>query len=408
MKRIIALTLILLLLLALCACGEEKDAPSTPTELNGSYVPSDVVTKPTEKTENKTEKPESTPADRKETTVQTPTLEDKFAAKWESASQEAQAFSNDAGTSIDVLREEITNAGARFGVGYVGYFEYIEETGIDFGQWYYGASALLAAQYPFVSEIDAAHTIGDEGHLYCILADDFAASIEVNDTDGETLYRAENGDPILLFCNRDGDAQTADITVTVTAMDGSVYTYTPTLDELGFPQLLIGDERQLLSWDFTPIPDDGFDLTNWLADGWGGVTAVGLAYDENGTSWWIDTWDGSVSYCLNFYLLESGDYDGEVVLECFYKDDPTLQAEWQGWWSIDTELDQPSRLNLSLALMNGADKASFQDVSVVTESYLAMVPLSGEYLLLVADGKNAALPIFPEGTQAVELTLAMG
>lgn len=85
------------------------------------------------------------------------------------------------------------------------------------------------------------------------------------------------------------------------------------------------------------------------------------------------------------------------MLECFYKDDPALQAERQGWWSIETELDQPSRLTLDLALINGADKEAFQDASTVTESYPTMVPPSGEYLLLVADNQNAALPIFPEG-----------
>lgn len=225
-----------------------------------------------------------------------PTLEDRFTATWivEDTEQPAQQFSNDAGTSIDVLREEITNADARFGVSYVGCFEYIEETGIDFAQWYYGASAPLAAYYPFASEINAAHTIGESGNLYCILGKNYEDAIKVTDSSGQTRYSASNGDPILLFCDNGSDGKTADLTVTITSADGAVYTYAPRLDEISFPELLIGDERQLLSWDFTPIEDNGsFDLENWFADGWGGVTAVGLACDENGTCWWIDTWDGS-------------------------------------------------------------------------------------------------------------------
>lgn len=348
--------------------------------------------------------------------MQMPTLEEKFAAKWESASQAAQAFSNDAGTSIDVLREEITNAGARFGVGYVGYFEYIEETGIDFGQWYYGASAPLAAQYPFASEIDAAHTIGDEGHLYCILAEDFASSIEVTDTNSETLYRAENGDPILLFCNRNGDAQTADITVTITASDGSAYTYAPTLDELGFPQLLIGDERQLLSWIIQPAEESTVSFDALLAEGWLGVNEYGLAGDDvlNPRIWSIYMWDEekqttvdfSLSFCPNPPV--SATVDGEALMQCFYENVSGVQAEWEGWWKIETELDQPSILQLDLMLMHGDDKAHYEAVPTLSESYWVMIHPNGEILLLIPQHGYSALPFMGEGVSGVELMLPMG
>ncbi len=322
-----------------------------------------------------------------------------------------QQFSNDAGTSIDVLREEISQSKALFGMAYIGYFDSAtaDETGIDFGQWFHAASSPLAAYYPFISEIDEAHTIGTEGHLYCIIAKDYESSIAVNTIDNsKMLYRAENGDPILLFCNRDGDVQTADTNVIITATDGTICQWEPTLDEMGYPELLIGDDRELLSWDFTPIPDTGFDLEGWISEGWLGPTAVGLAYNNYGTDWWINTWDNSVSYCLSFYLNENDSYDGEVILECFYAGDSSVQAKWQGWWRIETEMEQPSRLYLDLTLINGADMATFENAATVSESYLAMVPQSGNNLLLVADDVGAVLPIFPDGVQAVELTLADG
>lgn len=326
----------------------------------------------------------------------------------------SQQFSNDAGTSIDVLREEISQTTARFGVAYIGYYDRAtaEDSGIYIGQWFCAVSSPLAACYPFVLEIDEEHTIGTEGYLYCIIARDYDDGIAIQTIDGkEVLYRAENGNPVLLFCNRDGDAQKADTTVIITAADGTECRWEPTLDEnMDYPQLLIGDERELLSMDFTsaPFQNMGFEAEGWLDEGWSGPTATGLAYDENGTTWWIKSWDDTVSYCLTFFPGESGSYDGEVVLECFYADDYAVQAQWQGWWRIETELEQTSRLYLDLELMNGADMAAFENVGIVTESYLALVPVSGDYLLLVADDTGAVLPIFPEGVQAVELSHGVG
>lgn len=320
-------------------------------------------------------------------------------------------FSDDVDTSIDLLREEIGKNNARFGMAYIGYFDsaVANDTGNDFGQWFYAASSLLTADYPFVSEIDENHTVGTEGHLYCIVAQDYKSSISVTRKgDDKPIYTAQNGDPILLFCNLDGNAQKADTVVTVKTEDGTKYYWEPTLDDTGFPNLLVGDERELLSWDFTAISDKGFDLEGWLVEGWVGPTAVGLAYDSTGTDWWISTWDNSVSYCLSFRIKESDKYDGEVVLECFYEGDSTVQAEWKGSWRIETEPEQLSRLYLNLNLTSGKDRAAFKNVTTVSESYLALISQSGNNLLLVADNTDAVLPVFPDGVQAVELTFADG
>lgn len=61
-----------------------------------------------------------------------------------------------------------------------------------------------------------------------------------------------------------------------------------------------------------------------------------------------------------------------------------------------------------MALVNGADMASFENAATVLESYRVLISQSGDYLLLVADDIGAMLPIFPENVQAVELMRAYG
>lgn len=329
------------------------------------------------------------------------------------ASVSAGIFSKDANASIDAVRKDMTQTPSEptvFGVCYIGYFEYIEETGIDFDQWFLHTASPISERYSFLSEIDKNHTIGTKGHLYCIIAKDYNSSISVNSIEsGELLYRSENGDPILVFANRDGDTSKSDIAVTIKTPEGSEYKYEPKLDNLGYAETLVGDERKLLSWDLNAtLENNDFDLEEWLVNDWGGPTAVGLAYDKSGTDWWISTWDNSEKYCLSFYLDENGGYDGEAILQCFHEEDSTVQAQWQGNWRIEAEADQPSKLYLDMKLMSGADKSAFESSEIISESYRALVSISGNYLLLVADSKNAILPIFPDGVQSVELALADG
>lgn len=391
MKKLSALILILLLILSLCACAQQTSAPDSASDtyvsgtFNGNSGASEAPGNDRQKEPN--------------------TADSAFPAT------AAQQFSADAGVSIDVLREEINQYDSIFGIAYIGYFDHADETGIGFPQWFSSASSPLAAVYPFVTEIDKQHTIGTQGHLYCVIAGDYDFSIEVSSIDsGDVLYRSENGDPILLFCSQNGDAQIADTAVSITAKDGKEYRWEAALDEWSYPQSLFGDEYELLSLDFSQISDTGFDLEGWLSEGWLGPTAVGLAGDDvtGGTDWWISTWDSSVSYCMSFYPNSGDSYDGEVVLSCYYAGDTAIQAEWQGWWRIDTEMEQPSRLYLDLMLMDGSDMQSFEYASVVSESYVTLIPQSGNYLLLFADGITPALPIFPDGVPAVELTLGVG
>lgn len=208
----------------------------------------------------------------------------------------------------------------------------------------------------------------------------------------------------MLFCNLNGNPQVADTVVTIKTSDGTEYHWEPTLDNIGFPNILVGDERELLSWDFTPIEDTDFDWESWFAEGWSGPTAVGLAYDGNGTEWVVRTWDNSVTYRLCFYLDQSDKYDGEAELTCYYEGDSSVQAKWKGNWRIKTKAEQPSRLYLALTLTGGADRTAFQSASIVSETYFALIPQSGNDLLLVANDFDPLLPVFPKGVRAVQLS----
>lgn len=390
MKKAVSFLLTLAMILTLCACGAGEAAPSIPDRASSSFLGGSLGE--TAQPQTQTEQTAST-----ETTL------------WETQPfQPGQRFSNDAGTSIDVLREEIARAGAVFGVAYIGSYFQGEMT---YEEWFESAAYDLIGWYPFVSEIDAAHTIGTVGHLYCILARDYDAAITAQTLNGEVLYRAENGDPILLFCSRDGEGMISDTIVTVTTSEGAEYQWEAKLDGENYPQLLIGAERQLLSWDFTYVFDLGFELTGWLNQGWLGPTEIGLAGTDvfEGMSWWIITEDGTgTSYCLSFYPNAGSSYDGEVVMECFCGEDTQAQAHWEGWWRIDPVMDYASWLHMDLMLMDGTDKGAFETSSVISENYMTLISPSGEYLLLVADSTQTVLPLFPDRWRFCELALAMG
>lgn len=61
-----------------------------------------------------------------------------------------------------------------------------------------------------------------------------------------------------------------------------------------------------------------------------------------------------------------------------------------------------------LPRMDGADMAFFEDSSVISENFMALLAPSGEELLLVSDSTQTLLPLFPSGWRFATLSLAMG
>lgn len=318
----------------------------------------------------------------------------------------SQQFSNDAGTSIDVLREEITQTTtAVFGVAYVGYLptDLSQKEGDAFAQWLSEEAAFLNTYYPFITEIDSDHTVGTEGNLYCIIARDYESAITVTATDTkEVLYHSENGDPILVFANWNEELRSQDIVITVTANNIN-YQWYPSLDQNGYPNLLIGPERELLSWDFSLSEETDDSPETLLADGWFGPDES----DFGETIWWTDNEWNSVRYCLTFYGNANDSSDGEAVLECYFENDPHIQAEWQGWWRLEAESDQASRLELDLMLMDGVRKENFEPYSVISESYSALLSPSGTTLRIFLTEDTTNLPIFPDDGSSSKLVLSV-
>lgn len=389
MRKAVPLLLALVMLLSLCACGGEKPASTIPDQASPSYLGGSLAksTQPPIQTEPT------------ETTLPEP-----------QSSWPTQRFSNDGGTSIDVLREEIARAGAMFGVAYIGLYSQAE---MLYGEWFESTACGLADSYPFVREIDQDHTIGTRGHLYCIVGGDFGTSISARTLDGQVLYEADNGNPVLLFCNRDGEGLVSDTIVTVTTADGTEYRWEPRLYGENYPEPLIGPEGQFLSWDFTVVydMDMGFELTGWLREGWLGPTEIGLGGVDvlNPMTWWLlPEEENAASYCLTFCPNASSYYDGEVTMDCFYGEDTQVQAHWEGWWRVTTQMDYASWLDLDLVLMDGVDQQAFSDADVIAECFMTLLSPSGENLLLVSDSTQTALPIFPNRRRFCELTLAMG
>lgn len=402
MKEYISLLLAVCVLLCLCACGAAGQSPvsaadegETPSAaVTTELPPSPASVEPSSPAAETAASAEETPVPIPEpTTHEQPTV---------------QAYSDEAQISISLLRGDVDEAGAIFGVAYIGsYFP----GGTDYDEWFSSAAAALIAEYPFVSEIDAAHTVGSSGHLYCILARDYSTAITAQTSGGEVLYRAENGEPILIFCSRDGEGMLADTVITFSTAQGAVYQWSPRLDGMNYPELLIGAERQLLSWDFTCTFNTGFELTGWFNEGWLGPTELGLAGADvfEGMSWCIRTTDGTdVGYRLSFYPNAARAYDGEVGLECFYGGDTAVQARWEGWWYLDTTPDNASVLHIDMMLMDGADAGAYEGASVISENYLVLISPSGERLLLVAEDEFPVLPLFPDGWRFGELSLAAG
>lgn len=404
MKKIMVLILALAVILTLCACASSTPSGKIPVKETDEDTRKEAGEESQDSGEafsSESEEPSTTQSQPEpETQPDVP----------------EQQFSNDGAVSVDVLREEIDRAGALFGVGYVGYFEYHEELGVDFAQWYESTASPFSAEYPFFSEIDANHIIGESGYLYCILARDYGASVTVSDPDGQMLYSASNGDPILLFCDGGIDGQSADLTLTITAADGTACTYAPTLDELNYPQLLVGADRQLLSWIIQPEEETTISIDELFAAGWCGINDYGLAGDDvqNPQAWVAYLWDEekqttvefSLSFCPN--PSESGATDGEILMQCFYENESGVQAEWEGWWKVETEPDRESILRLDLMLMRGDDMAHYEAVPTLSETYWAMIHPNGEIILLIPQSGDSALPFMDRDAGCVELMLAMG
>ena len=81
------------------------------------------------------------------------------------------------------------------------------------------------------------------------------------------------------------------------------------------------------------------------------MTALGLAGSEDwGMGWFVETtaWETDLPayFSLRFYLED--ETGGMVELDWFYNDSDYADESWFGYWTIETVLDGPSYVTLSI------------------------------------------------------------
>ena len=410
-KQILALLLALVLLLSLCACVQK-----TQTEPNESRTSTDKVkmpTKPNKKTPEK--QPEEAPLQND--------MRDRTSRDEASDTQPVQyGFSQEAETSLGWLRDRIDFPMTMFGAAYLGYVGGLFDEGFEAGfpSWLWETNEAMLLEYPFIAEIDEEHIIGGAGHLYCIVPVDENATVAINRVQWnaqtqqeevtEVLYRSETGEPVLLFANLDGVAYEADTQLFITDSNNTYEWYPGLNAESRLAPALSYDYH---IWDFTEYTWQYAppSLAQWLADGWGGVTALSLAGSESyGMGWFYQTMVGQTDrvayFSLRFYHDdESG---GSVDLEWSYEGSSDFEEMWSGFWTIQTIPDGPSYVTLSLSLVGGNNYGVTDGPMYLCETYPLLISPSGTELLVGAGESGICLPFMSQSTTACVLTQAVG
>ena len=405
-RRVFALSLALVLLLSLSACAQVRQTATDESKMN-------------------TASKKTTEKQQEETVLQS--NGNDFASQDTAVDTEPvqYGFSQEAETSLGWLRDRIDFPTTLFGAAYLGYVGGLFDEGFETGfpAWLRETNEAMLLEYPFIAEIDEEHIVGGAGYLYCIVPVDANATVAINrvqwnektqtDEVTEALYRSESGEPILLFANLDGIAYEADTQVFITDSSGNTCQWYPSLDAMSYLAPCISEAGDYLSFDFTEYAwynaPAGFTLR--LADGWSGMTALGLAGSErSGMGWITETMAGETSryayFSLRFYLED--ETGGTVDLEWIYEDGDEFEEMWSGFWTIQTIPDGPSYVTLSLSLVGGKNYGVTDGPMYLCETYPLLISPSGTELLVGAGESGICLPFMSQSTTACVLTQAVG
>lgn len=407
--RISALLLALTMALSLCACGVN------PQTLRDALAQ-------TQAGSSRNESPEPSPPET--SGEKTPDTEAASTSR-PAASPGPGPGSEEARLSLQLLRDRLDCPGILFGVAYLGYVGGLFEEGFETGfpQWLWETNEAMLRVYPFIGEIDANHMAGGAGHLYCIVPMDENATVAINrvtwnektraEEITQVLYRSETGEPVLLFANLDDIPSQADTLVIITDNKGNTCQWYPTLDEQGCVVPYITEAGNYGSADFTEYgwQDAPPALAPWLADGFGGMTAAGLAgWEKDDMSCWliqapVGTSGRSAEFLLVFY---PGDETGGTV-DLYWKHEEATSVEgvWSGFWSIETVLEGPSYVNLTL-FHTGGESGTTTGTTYIDETYPCLISPSGLELVIGAGENGICLPFMSQDTDAYLLTLDEG
>lgn len=151
------------------------------------------------------------------------------------------------------------------------------------------------------------------------------------------------------------------------------------------------------------------ELSAWLRDGWLGPTALGLAGEQDtGQGWSVQTtaWDSSDNavFLLRFY---PGDEEGGMAeLDWRQESASEYEEEWRGFWTLQTQMDQPSAVTLSLSLVGGLHYGITDGPVYLCETYPVLVAPSGEELVFGAGENGICLPFLSPDTAPCVLSLS--
>ena len=406
-KQVLALLLALVLLLSLCACAQKAQRESN---------------KPKRTTTPDKEASEKQP----EETVSQSDMNDRTSRDKAADTPPVQyTFSQEAAASLGWLRDRIDFPMTMFGAAYLGYVGGLFDEGFEAGfpAWLRETNEALLLEYPFIAEIDEEHIIGGAGHLYCIVPVDENATVAINrvqwnektqtDEVTEVLYRSESGEPVLLFANLDSVAYEADTQVFITDNNGNTCEWYPSLDAMSYLAPCISEAGDYLSFDFTEYAwyNAPAEFSAWLADGWSGMTALGLAGSQStGMGWITETMAGETNryayFSLRFYPED--ETGGTVDLNWTYEDSDEFEEMWSGSWTIRTIPDGPSYVTLNLSRVGGKNYGVTDGPMYLYETYPLLISPSGTELLIGAGESGICLPFMSQSTTACVLTQAAG
>ena len=392
-KRVIAFFLILVLVLSLCACAQKQQAGTD--EPNRSADGETLSGMPDQKLPEKL-RPGVGGSDMQPT----PT-----------------GFSAEAEQSLVWLRERMAFPQTMFGAAFLGYTGEASD-----GDWLSETDQATLQKYPFISEIDTGHTIGDDDYLYCLVPLDENATVSVNlmrwdsksDTEEviEVLYRSEVGDPLLIFAAGGDDAYAYLSYIQVQIVDnaGNSCVWEPQFyTSTGHIVPCFSENGDYLSFDFTEYGWQGVpsELAPWLADGWSGVYASGL-----GGSWTTQAAAWDTDRIANYYLwfFPEDEMGGTVELYWEYEGaDPsktTWEEVWSGFWTTTSVMDGPSYVTVSLSLVGGDNYGVTDGPYYISETYPILMSPSGEEMVIGAGENEVSLPFMPKyDAQLCVLTL---
>ena len=388
-KRVIAFFLILVLVLSLCACAQKQQAGTD--EPNRSADGETLSGMPDQKLPEKL-RPGVGGSDMQPT----PT-----------------GFSAEAEQSLVWLRERMAFPQTMLGAAFLGYTGEASD-----GDWLSETDQATLQKYPFISEIDTGHIIGNDVYLYCLVPIDENATVSVNlmrwdsksDTEEviEVLYRSEVGDPLLIFAAGGDDAYAYLSYIQVQIVDnaGNSCVWEPQLyTSTGHIVPCFSENGDYLSFDFTEYGWQGVpsELAPWLADGWSGVYASGL-----GGSWTTQAAAWDTDRIANYYLwfFPEDEMGGTVELYWEYEGSDLFEEMWRGFWTTTSVMDGPSYVTVSLSLVGGDNYGVIDGPYYISETYPFLMSPSGEEMVIGAGENEVSLPFMPKyDAQLCVLTL---